>query len=352
MEKFNALSCICWLKDLAEHSGAAALLGNEYEPVVEMAKIYDLGEPTMDFYAESPLIGKPGVDLSVSYPGIAFLNDSLVEGHPLKEAGDFTHEYISLLAKHYPNILNYATVYLEGDTSKGTPEDLAVFLTLRDAAVYKILPELMKLQGMEERIPALENILRKCEKYLGLNQIGFMNSREGRPIRLNLVTTHDKLDDIFEGLKILGCEHLIKQCEEKLRSIEELEILGFVLGIDVLEDGSIGSTFGIEMGPLELLPIQHRRMFQTENYKKFVQLLKDWQLADARMEVIPKCSWDKNFSIETTGGNLETYLYSFPSHFKLKWNKEGPMPAKIYLSMRRMDKQHSINETIPDEGLY
>ncbi|MDO4177908.1 MAG: hypothetical protein Q4D21_01845 [Phascolarctobacterium sp.] len=352
MKLHNGLACVCWLKHLAEECQAASLFGSDYEPVVSTARLYDLNEATLDFYAESPLLGPPGIDLSVSYPAGFFLEHRLIDGHPLAAAGDFIEAYGKLVAEHFPKALNDAVAYLEGDTSQGHPNDLAIFLTVKEDAAFTLLPKLLDLQGMSDRAGGTIEKLRKIKHLLTMNQLGFMNSREGRPVRLNLMPVNEKLDDIIEGLRILGCRTLLEQCEEILREIDKLGIMNYVLGIDVLADGSIGDTFGIEMGPKELLPTQHRRLFQSEKYRRFIELLQSYRIADERVLAIPLCSWNRNFHVELSGGFFETHVYSFPSHFKLKWNKEGPMPAKIYLSMRTMDRQNVINETIPQRGLY
>ena len=352
MEQFNnANACLSWLQYLQQQCGGAALLGNDQlnkDHVRNMAAVYDIAPVRLRYFAEMPLLGRPGVDLSVEYPLLLFRAGNPLQHQAVRQWGEFFCKLENRLQQLNPARANDLVAYLEADTSRDGSGKSAAFVNLSGRLAGILLPELLNWQGLTDRLTGIQRIIDKVDGFLVPWHFGFMRSREEEPFRLTLHRYHndtDLLSDIFQAADKLGLEHFTGSVSSQLKALDSLGLTEYMLDIDIMPDGCIGDTIGIELHPVTaVLPGQQRTLVRREQFRKLTGLLKKWGIADERLDILPDCLWSMDApDITQAPYNMISYL----SHLKLKWQKDRFCPAKIYLQLITSEKQWSINETIP-----
>lgn len=339
----NGAACRYWLGSLAEEEGADRLLGEDVSTVVDMARIYETGLSPLDFGAEIQLTGKSGIDLSVQYALSDFVLSNPLQ-HPLvASAGDFFQSYTrQLTEKGFAHLIANKYAYLEADTSKGEAGAVAIFLNLSGAAAQEMLPFILQEQQQSERLTAVQDILQSVIAELAPWYFGFMLSREELPLRLSFYVREEAgLSGMLSALRRLGIEP--GAGAEQLTAVDELQLFTYMLDVDVRPDGSLGDTWGVELVPRAVLPVQQQRMLRGESFARFTELLVRWGMADDRSDVLPRCFWSGDYRDASSGAYV---MYSYLSHLKLRWHDGTPYPAKVYIQLRNIPKQTTINESL------
>lgn len=340
-----AMACISWLQYLNEEKGLEVILGTDPVPMIEMAKEYDVGGP-LSYFAEAPLMGTPGLDLSVQYPAWLFENDNpLADSELLGAEGEFLHQYAGIIKEFAPDLLEACFTHLEADTSLGSASRVATFINLPGAS-SQLLPKLMELRGESGRTEAIEKLLSSVEHTSFLWHVGFMDSREEKPIRLTLYISKpgaEGLELLKETAKTLGCKGFLRYGMRRLEQVNKFGLFSYIMDIDVMPNGTVGDVVGVELLPREEKSFGQQMMMATDAYKEFVALLKKWDLADSRIDCLPNAVWAQN---APDPQQPIYYMKSYISHFKLRWNKGKAMPIKVYLREEPQEKQMSINQVI------
>lgn len=341
----NEAACRFWLDALAAADGADLLLGDDYARVVEMARIYAEGDacPALDYGAEMQLAGESGIDLSVQYALSDFVRANPL-AHPLvRPAGDFLLRYTDeLAAKDFPHLVDSTYAYLEADTSRGEADAVAMFLNLSGTASQEMLPFILREQGQPERLAAVSAALQEGQAELAPWYFGFMHSRKELPLRLAFYVRESAgVAGMLAALKRFGPEP--GEAAAQLQALDALGLFTYMLDIDILPDGSVGDTWGVELVPRALLPQQQKRMLGGEAFAQLAALLRQWGMADERVELLPRCFWSTDYTDRCSGRYV---MYSYLSHLKLRWKKEKAYPAKVYIQLREIPRQKSINESL------
>lgn len=339
----NGAACQYWLARLAQLEGTARLLGQDISPVLAMARTYETGLGPLDFGAEMQLSGKEGIDLSVQYALSDFVQANPLSRTPIHPAGDFLVSYTHQLQQlGFAQLIGETYAYLEADTSKENAGPVAIFLNLSGTAAQAMLPFILQEQQQSERLAAVEQLLHKVHGELAPWYFGFMHSREELPLRLAFYVREEAgLSGLLRSLEQLGLASA--GAAEQLRCIDELKLFTYMLDVDVLADGSLGRTWGVELVPRALLPIQQRRMLNSDSFASLTDYLVSWDMADERSTVLPECFWSCDYLDRSSGDYV---MYSYLSHLKLRWQDGRPYPAKVYIQLRNLPRQATINESL------
>lgn len=339
----NRAACGYWLEKLSRQSGADGLLGEDVSPVVRMAGIYETELSPIDFGAEMQLAGEAGIDLSVQYAVSDFRGRNPLKHSLLQPVGDFLREFTRQLeAKGFPHIIDSTYTYLEADTSKGDIGTTAIFLNLSGAAARELLPFILVEQQQSERLPAVEKVIQQVDREMVPYYFGFMHSREELPLRLSFYLRDEAgIEGMMAALQRLGIDP--GPAAEQMKAIEELRLFTYMVDVDLMADGTLGDTWGVEMTPRDVLPTQQYRMAASPDFARLCSLLKQWNMADDRIDLLPHCLWNCPYQDEYSGGYV---MFSHLSHLKLRWKKGDVYPAKVYLQLREIPKQTTINQSI------
>lgn len=339
----NRAACEYWLECLYKINGADRLIGEDISPVIDMAGIYETGVSPIDFGAEIQLEGKSGIDLSVQYAIRDFWQTNPLKHHLVRTAGDFLQEYARhLYEKEFAHLIGSTYAYLEADTSKGEAGAPAIFLNLSGRAAEEILFFILDKQQQAGRMGAVEKVLKQVNREMVPVYFGFMHSREELPLRLSFFVREEAgIYGMLSALRQLGIDP--GPAEDQLTAIDEMRLFTYMLDVDLLADGTIGDTWGVELVPIAVLPMHQYRMIAGQSFIKLLCLLKQWGMADDRSDLLPYCFWDRRYRDKYSG---EYVMFSYLSHLKLRWKNGEAYPAKVYLQLREIPKQTTINESI------
>lgn len=357
----NLGACMCWLRMMYDKPGGPSLLGNSPEAVARAVSIYDIGRPFMFFYAEIPFIGEPGVDISAEYMLDWFSQENLLQDGEAAPEGEFFRQYAQLLNRQDDRLLQDLSCFLEADTSKkqsdsqafaSASSQFAIFMNNGEQVFQPFLADILAWQQLSQRQPDLERIFALVSAKAKLWNFGFMNSRPGRPIRLDFHgrnypsgtdNTQDMLD-LLDAAQLLGLDEFIACAASTLRLIDSLHIFGvYTLDVEVLEDGSISPRVGFEMRLPAPYPTLQRSVLRSVQFKRFMDHLVEQGMADQRIYTL----LNSLLAQPLAHPDLNMYhVYSYISHLKLVWLGGKPQLGKVYLEMYTIDRQYTINDSL------
>lgn len=336
----NALACQAWLDYLAK-SEAGVLLGKINSELSKVASMYSICDTYMDYYAEVPLCGEAGIDLSGQYCVDDFLEKNLLLHPRMLNYGEVLHNYGQLLSRLLPQVLPDCYCFLETDTASGAKDKTALFLNMTGPFVKQILPEVMKWCACEDRLENVQKVLDFLQPEMSLWHLGFMFSRTEMPIRLVLYPDSFNVQDIVQALIKMGENKQAELVERLLLTLEPLRIFDFILDIDILPDGTVGETVGLELLLKPVTPTQQQELFRSDKWQKALELLRKEGCCDERISVLERCVFS---SLAPDSLQAPYQMYSRISHFKLRWRKEAQLPTKVYLQLKTRVLQSCIND--------
>lgn len=336
----NALACQAWLDYLAKGE-AGVLLGQINSELSKTANMYSVNDTYMDYYAEVPLLGEAGIDLSAQYCIEDFLEQNLLLQPRMSSYGELLHSYAKLLNQLLPQVLPDCYCFLETDTASGDKEKTALFLNMTGPLVKDILPKVMKWCGCEERLENVQKRLDLLQPELSLWQLGFMFSRKEAPMRLVLYPNNFVGNDIVQALQKLDKSRQAELVEPLVQALEPLQIFDFILDIDILPDGAVGETVGLEILLKPVTPTEQQMLFRSDGWQKALELLRKEGSCDERIAVMERCVFS---SIAPDSFQAQYQMYSRISHLKLCWREEEQLPTKVYFHLKTRRLQRCIND--------
>lgn len=338
----NAWACRAWLNYL-EQGPAGALIGKVNNDILSVAAKYSIFNTYMDYYAEVPLLGEAGVDLSAQYCMEDFLEGNLLQYTPMAPFGKILHQYAGLLHSLAPQEMSRCNCFLETDTASGDKEQAALFLNMLGNDIDQLVAEALVWNDMEDRREIVEKYLHLLQPEIYLWQLGFMFSRKETPIRLVLTFDEAEAENFLQALYKLGKPAQAKLVEPLLRELDRLKLFSFLLDIDIQQNGALGDTIGLELVPNAVTPTQQLMMFRTPEWQKASELLHEMARVDERLELLPAALIS---GVAPDKRQEPYYMYSTISHIKLRWRKEEQLPSKAYLRLKNKLLQKAINDLI------
>lgn len=348
LKMFNsAQAYLCWLTYMASQRGAECLTGNLTDEVLELAGVYELQSAQPDYCAEMPLMGEPGIDVSVQYNARFFQKGNPLIHEKVMKQGEFFHEYVKMIEEAYPEEVYKFYLYLEADTASGNSEKVAMFLRFMGDKSIDLIEKILKKRGQEYYIESLKKMMDKAAPDMELLYVAFMDSREDSGLRVVFWSENpaDCGKKIVAAAERLCGADFAKELEHHIFELEngKDDLFTYMLDVDIMPDGSLGNIYGVEMMMPPKFPSWQRRWMDTESYGQVTGKLLEWGIADERIHKVKDCV----FTMEAPDSQQVPYwLYSRISHFKLRWKDGKLMPAKVYLHMLTGFSQLTINESM------
>lgn len=331
----NAQACMSWLSYLKNECGAAPLIGQDLSRVAQQVWLYNCAGDMLNFYAEIPLLGSAGMDISCQYLASLFAKRNAFKQHDLELDGEKFHQYSQKLREVLPDEYAEKCMFLEADTSGISNTMLSKFYQLQNAYAAELLPFLLQQENYPDMREEVEATLKLLEPHAELWQLGFMPGRGQRPLRLTLHV--NSLKDCLSKLNVPEAESIIQLVEALVKT--GIYIVD-ILDIDLLPGKGLGTTIGIELAAKKIYPAVQKQVVQTAAYSDFKQLLIERGLADERIHCIERCIYA---DVAPDKHQAPYFLYFGISHFKLRWLNGQQLPAKAYLRMRPVELQNKIN---------
>ena len=333
-----------WRRQLVCAHGGQELWGlaaSTEAKLMNQAPLYALGQERVDFYMEAPLLGRTQVDLSAQYFAEAFAEGNPLQGLPVAQEGDFFHFYAKELATCKRQLLQHCNLYLEADITAERSPQVASFINLSGDFVQELLLSVLGYRGRLEQAHSVQELLAQLKEWCDPWHFGFMDSRKEKPLRLVLLAKQG-LKDISKAIERVQASPIPPEGWELLAKIDALGLFSYILDLDVLADGSLGDTIGVELILQKaVFPASQQELVRGAQFASFCKLLQEAGMADQRMKALPKTIMAAPMP---TGADI--YIYSRISHFKLRWQQGRALPAKVYAQLRPVQRQSCLNEAL------
>ena len=311
-----------WLRYLCTNPNTQVFAGDK-SPSLEKLEEMSCGEQENFYFAECPLMGAPYFDLAVELR----TKQAVMPGVLPKK----TPAELKAFLERYYNSLPEEKIYLEYDLGTGDDQKAALFVDAWQHQAEEVLEFFRREDLTAATKETLAVLQEKLSDGLQLKYIGRMFSREQQPLRLGMGARAGL--EPGQGWKVLkkwlrdcGFREQIQQMEKAVGTIMLEGWLQPVVSFDVFPDGSLGETIGLELAPAVNSYKEQQPMLLSKELQEFLKKLVRLKMADERVCNLPACV----FYAPLDSRSYE-YLFSRIFHFKLRWNKEKSLPAKLYL---------------------
>lgn len=336
----NAQACMSWLSYLQKECGAEPLLGKDLTRVAQQVWKYNCAGDMLNFYGEIPFLGSQELDISCQYLASLFAKGNAFRRHELEMQGELFTAYSQRLAAALPNAYKDKSMFLEADTSRAGYDTLSVFYNVENEYLDVVLPMLFAKEHYPDMLQEVRRLVALLEPFAKLWQVGFMQSRENKPLRLVFDLNNQDIDCILVALRIPSAAKIRMHVE----ALVECDVcLITMLNLDLIPGVGVGSTLGLEMTLKSVLPERQKQLCKTKGYEEFKHQLLKCGVADQRVHCLEKCIFSR---VAPDSYQAPYHMYSVISHFKLQWKNGKQLPAKAYLRMRPIPLQGSINISV------
>ena len=311
-----------------------ALLGGRREQLRSLYERTLIGGARPSLYLEFPLLGEPCYDfLSVIEkvePGDTFAPGA---GFGYQAAFD----WFSTVCED-----KNVSMGFELDLSTGEQERAGIYLQQRQRS--ELVEPFLTSVGEAWRYPAYKNVQEAMPKGWPPAYVALFPGRKGSPTRIGGYMTHDEQRrcaadpahignslhrigfDSFDDRMLARCAHLMSMAP----SID--------VQFDIMEDGTLGDTFGLALSFNELKPSMARRQMEEGVGRRIMSTLQEWGLADDRWRLLSNVAFARQYPYvreDGTTGNLG--LCTLLNYVKVKFRNTQMQPAKFYIVLATLE---------------
>ena len=305
-----------------------ALLGGRREQLRSLYERTLIGGARPQLYLEFPLLGEPCYDfLSVIErvePGATFAPGA---GYGYQKAFD----WFSTVCED-----KGVSVGFELDLSTGERERAGIYLQQRHRS--ELVEPFLASVSEVWRYPAYKNVQEAMPEGWPPAYIALFPGRKGSPTRIGGYMTHDEQRRCAEDHTHMGdCLHRIgfdSFDEQMLARCAHLMDMapGIDVQFDIMEDGSLGDTFGLALSFNELRPRAAREQMEKGVGQRIMSTLQQWGLADDRWRLLSNVSFAKQYPyVREDGTTGHLGLCTLLNYVKVKFRNAQMLPAKFYL---------------------
>lgn len=324
-----------WLSYVNNIPNIKSLIGNNTNDIIDKSNMYDYLNNNCIYYVEMPLCGKSGVDLSLQYNAIDFINKKYTFHNDIEIYGEYFNKYIDLLSK-YNMDLEEISLFLESDISSGNGDKYSIFFRLpyNEEYIDDILINLLEIVSLPEYAKVLLYTNDIVHGMLIPKQIGFMYSRDNFSIRLVYIPINNKVTHIFHNLsKIKFGDKIPRDDLFYMYRSMNFSFFSIMFNIDIMDNKTIGDKFGFEFSLNSPTIEYQKRFFNKMIMDDVINLMIDLGISDNRIKLVKDCIFDTNIK-----NNSDTFrLMSKFSHFKVIWENKKRLLSKAYVIVEDND---------------
>ena len=337
-----------WLNYLSQVVGD--LVGTDKRNIAEMVQRQVPLQKEHYYCLECPLQGSPAMGFSMLYNSKDFLSAPKYTAGAGFKFHRLFQIYAQLAGPH-------KEIMLELDHTRGNMA--ALYFDLRNLEAEQLIAKLLSFQAEARRIAAIKTILARAQRYdLETVGYGFVYAMFNAPLRLTFsnplevlllpdrydVYAHfvqelemDKKSKTLQKAYAEGNVQLQQLLDEgplmqDLLALSEFEFFECLLDIDVLPDGSLGETVGLQLVPVVKSIDKQHELLRSREFANFIFYLQKINVIDERIVCLADCMFYAD--IPQALGEVE-HLFSMVSHFKLRYKGTQRLPARVYLQAHR-----------------
>ena len=318
------------LLQAADEGRGDILFGESFSRARNSLLPFMVGKAFPNVYFEHPLIGEPFLDVTV------LLGELEPNTRIASEAATGTEALLDWYAKVRPEYSDVSCGF-ELDTKEADLPKAAVHFQPRKHK--NLVRPFFEAIGEPERAQLYLDLAERMPEGWPLSFFGLFRGRPGSPLR---ICGYHSVDDAHAYAD--GPAHIASVFDELGFSayndvmLEQVsELFATVPGatdfqLDVYPDGSLGSTFAIDMQFKIERPEMVRASFKDGRGARVMNLLKKWGIADERWSLSADAAFARALPVELDDGTIGRYAFTLmPQWAKVRWCDGVLQPSKLYM---------------------
>ena len=325
----NALACRTLFLQASENGRGPVLFGDSGKRASEEILPFLEGVPFPEMYLEFPLIGDPFLDVTVLYgeikPGTRF--DS--------PAAAGTDEVIDWFADARAACSEICFGY-ELDTKDLSPGPAAVHFQPRRHGDL-VLPFCRAL-GREDAALLYSDLAARMPEGWPLSFFGLFRGRTDAPLRVcgyldyaekqRCAEDPTHLEDVFRAVGFKAYNDMMLS---RIAAALAAAPVSADFQFDILPDGTLGSTFALDIGFRTEQSEAIRSSFLVDPFAEVMDLFASCGTADSRWKLVSDISLTRSVPVEDEEGRIRPFgLVLQPHWIKLRWTGAVLRPSKMY----------------------
>ena len=313
----------------ADEGRGEILFGSSFPRARTALRPFMLGDVFPSTYLEFPLIGSPFLDVTVLYSHLP----AATRIHSEAAAG--TEAIIDWFAG-IENADEKVSFGFELDTKNpGLP---AAAIHFQPRHRLDLVRPFCEAAGEPERAELYLQTNERMPQGWPLSFFGMFRGRPGSPLRVcgylsiaeanRCVEDPRRLADVFDQIGFTAYnETMLSQATRMMASTPK----GFDFQFDVWPDGTLGSTFAIDVQFGIEQPEAVLACFQSGAAARIFSQLEEWGAADGRWHMGGEAAFARALPVELDDGSIARYAFTLiPQWAKIRWTDGTLQPSKLY----------------------
>ena len=334
---------------LASRGGCGSVLfGDHFEQAKECFKRTLIGNGYPYTFLEFPLLGEPKLDLLSVYGYVE-------PGSKFPDGAGFGYQKMFDWFSEVCGGSSHISCGLELDLSKGETETAGVYFQYRKCR--ELIVPFMESIGAEERAESCLDVIRRMPEGWEPSYIGLFPGREGVPIRIGgymgaaerAKCSGDPahLCEQFRRIEFSAFDGpMLERCCEFMRLVSSVDFQ-----FDILQDGSLGDTFGLSLSFNETSPRKARECMESGYGAILMNTLEAWGLADGRWRMLAGVPFARHVSyLRDDGREGRLALCVLFNYAKVKFVECRAQPAKFYCLCKAGDLEDPVRSGVSVPG--
>lgn len=313
----------------ADEGRGEVLFGDSLARARKEARPFMVGEEFPSVYLEFPLVGEPFLDVTVLYGA---LSEGTRIDSPAAAGTDGLLDWFSGPASDNDDV----SCGFELDTKHAELPAAAIHFQPRRCTDF--VRPFCEAIGEPERADLYLDMVNRMPPDWPLSFFGLFRGRPGSPMRvcgyLGEHVTKACGDDsscvaqVFDRVGFAAYDtRMLEQVSEAMRVAPGTVDFQF----DVFPDGSLGTTFALDIQFEIKQPKVVRASFGEGPAGRVMRLLQTWGLADERWRLVPQASFARSLPMALKDGSLGKYAFTLmPQWVKVRWTDCELQPSKLY----------------------
>ena len=326
----NALACRTLFLQAATDRRGPVLFGDNGKRACEAILPFLEGVPFPEIYLEFPLAGDPFLDVTILYgeikPGTRFDSPSA--------AG--TEEVIDWFAKARAECSDISFGYELDTRGNASPGSAAVHFQPRTH--NELVMPFCRALGREDAGRLYTDLASRMPEGWPLSFFGLFRGRPDSPLRVcgymdypekqRCSEDSSRLEIVFRTLGFRAYDSLMLS---RISAALAVSPAAVDFQFDILPDGTLGSTFAIDIGFRTEQSEAIRSSFLDGPFAKVMNLFESWGIADSRWKLVSDISLTRSIPVEDEEGRTHPFgLVIQPHWIKIRWIDGVLRNAKMY----------------------
>ena len=305
------------------------LFGDSVDRARQTLRPFFVGSQFPSVYLEYPLIGDPFLDVTLLYED---LERGLHIPSDLAQGTDAMLDWYAVERAKHEEI----TCGFEVDVKNPNLQSAAIHFQPRH--LTELVRPFCQTISEEARGELYLDLAARMPQAWQLSFFGMFRGRPGSPLRVcgylsipeqqRCAKEPDRIRAAFDQIGFTAYDD---ELIARVATLFKMAPSGTDFQFDVLPDGSLGETLGIDFSFAIRQPHVVRESFESGVGARCMELLQSWGAADDRWHLAADASFARSIPVVTDDGELAPYgLTLLPQWVKARWTACQQQPSKLY----------------------